>query len=366
MMSITLRNMRAGKGRAAFSISGVAAASLLLAFVLALYRGWNDGLVSYIDGTDADVWVTQKGNDSFFAPSIIATPLLVALQQAPGVTSSSSILGRRLKLEHDGDSWDAYLIGFDPQGLGGPVNVKSGSGTPKTGEIVIDSVLARKSGIAIGDEVKAGLRQLKVVGISSGGNVVIAQLSFVSKEEARILVGFDGYVNFALVKAEPGRTQEVVDDVNTRLPGLSAYTSESFASNSRQVLQSSLLPILQVILVLSFVVGAVVVGLTVYTSVLEKEREFGVMKALGTPRLGLARVVAEESAIACLLGFIVGEGANLLASSLAERAVPQFVTEVKWVDVATVFACAALMAVVASLIPIRRLTHVDPLTVFKA
>lgn len=366
MMSIALRNMRQGKGRTAFSVAGVAVAALLLSFVLALYRGWNTGLVSYIEHTEAQVWVTQKGNDSFFAPSVIANPLLVQVQQAPGVIKSSSILGRRLQVQKGSKSFDAYIIGFDPGGLGGPVGIKEGSGTPATGEIVVDDILARSKGLRIGDEVKAGLRHLKVVGISTGGNLVIAQLSFVSKEEARILAGFEGYVNFALLTVEPGQTEKVVNDVNTLMPGLSAYTTEEFADNSRKVLQNSLLPILRVILVLAVAVGTVVVGLTVYTSVIEKEREFGVMKALGTTNLNLVRVVVEQSLVSCLLGFVAGEGFNLIASALARRAVPQFVAEITPGDVFIVFATTLLMGVVAGLIPIQRLVRVDALAVFKA
>jgi putative ABC transport system permease protein len=150
------------------------------------------------------------------------------------------------------------------------------------------------------------------------------------------------------------------------MPGLSAYTAKDFADNSRAVLQSSLLPILRVILILAVVVGTVVVGLTVYTSVLEKEREFGVMKALGAPRQSLARVVVEETFACCLAGFVLGEGASLLSSVFAERAVPQLVTQVQSGDIATVFATTLFMGVIAAFIPIQRLMRVDALTVFKA
>ncbi len=154
--------------------------------------------------------------------------------------------------------------------------------------------------------------------------------------------------------------------MNTLMPGLSAYTTEQFADNSRKVLQNSLLPILRVILVLAVAVGTVVVGLTVYTSVIEKEREFGVMKALGTTNLNLVRVVVEQSLVSCLLGFVAGEGFNLIASALARRAVPQFVAEITPGDVFIVFATTLLMGVVAGLIPIQRLVRVDALAVFKA
>ena len=67
-LSIAYRNMRTGKARIAFSIAGVAVAVLLLSFILALYRGWNDGLGVYINETKADVWVAPRGSEGFFTP----------------------------------------------------------------------------------------------------------------------------------------------------------------------------------------------------------------------------------------------------------------------------------------------------------
>jgi hypothetical protein len=45
--------MLAGKRRFAFSVAGVAVATLLLSFVLATYRGWNERFAAYIDDGSA-------------------------------------------------------------------------------------------------------------------------------------------------------------------------------------------------------------------------------------------------------------------------------------------------------------------------
>ena len=62
-LSVARRNMGAGKARTAFSVAGVAVATLLLCFVVGLYRGWNEELVTYIHDTRADIWVVGKGAD---------------------------------------------------------------------------------------------------------------------------------------------------------------------------------------------------------------------------------------------------------------------------------------------------------------
>jgi putative ABC transport system permease protein len=366
-MSVARRNMMAGKGRTLLSIAGVAIATVLLLFVLGLYRGWNDGLVRYIRETRADVWVVGSGADSFFTPSILFNSSLVDVRQTPGVTDMTSIIGKPMNIRRGRDSWQTYVVGFDTSAAGGPVEVSQGSGKPKFGEIVIDDVLARTSGLGIGDEVRVGTASLKVVGISKGGNLVLAQLSFVNMDQGRrSVLGIDAIVNFALLQTEPGRSHEVVDAINRNVPGVTAFDSATFAENSQAVLQRSVLPILLVIVLLAVVVGTIVVGLTVYTGVVEKEREFGVLKALGQTAMGLCRVVFEQSMVCGLAGFVAGLGTTYLVSWAASAVVPQVTTVVRWQDVLLVLAATAIMSLVAGLLPMQRVVRVDTLSVFKA
>jgi putative ABC transport system permease protein len=365
-LSVARRNMQEGKARTAFSIAGVAVATLLLCFVVALYRGWNEEIGAYIHDTPADAWVVGKGADSFFTPSLVFNTTVVDLQQTRGVRKVSTLLGRPMKIRSGNDGWDSYIIGYNTAGIGGPVHIKEGHGAPAIGEIVIDDVLARTSGLGVGDELQAGLRHLKVVGISEGGNLVLAQLSFVNIEEARILLGTVGYVNFALIEAEPGATASIVQSINSSVPGVEAFTAATFAGNSKEVLHRSILPILAVIVLMAVFVGTIVVGLTVYTAAIEKEREFGILKAIGVPAFGLLRVIFEQSMVCGALGFAFGVGLAFLASWLAQLVIPQVVTLFRWQDLALIAAAAVVMSLLAGLLPMQRILRVDTLTVFKA
>ena len=365
-LSVARRNMGAGKARTAFSVAGVAVATLLLCFVVGLYRGWNEELVAYIHETRADIWVVGKGADSFFTPSIIFNTTVSDVREVKGVKQVNTLLGRPLKLRKGSEGWDSYVLGYDPAGIGGPVSIKQGRGSPEPGEIVIDDVLARASGLEVGDEVQAGLRRLKVIGISEGGNLVLAQLSFVNIEEARILIGLDAIVNFVLVRVDAGQAGDVAARINANVSGVEAFKAETFAANSQQVLRRSILPILLVIVLMAVVVGTIVVGLTVYTAAIEKEREFGILKALGVPAFGLLRVVFEQSLVCGALGFILGIVLTFATASLAQALIPQVVTLFRWQDMAAVAGAAAVMSIVASFIPLQRILRVDTLSVFKA
>jgi putative ABC transport system permease protein len=155
---------------------------------------------------------------------------------------------------------------------------------------------------------------------------------------------------------------EAVEDV----PGVLAFERDDFQDLSLEVLENSTTPILIVILTMSFLVGAILVALTVYTSVLEKEREFGVMKALGTRPIALFGVVLQQSLICCVLGFAIGEALVFVASDFAGDQVPQFVTQIRASDGLWVFFATLIMGTIAAFVPAARIIRIDALSVFKA
>ena len=93
-------------------------------------------------------------------------------------------------------------------------------------------------------------------------------------------------------------------------------TGEDFAQETRDRILSNILPILIVVLIVAFVVGLAVAGLTIYTATVEKSREYGILKAEGFTNPYLYRVVFEQSMVTGVLGFLVGAGRYCLARAI--------------------------------------------------
>src|SRR3990172_2969288 len=162
------------------------------------------------------------------------------------------------------------------------------------------------------------------------------------------------------------RVPEVAGRIEAENPGLQVFTSQEFAKAIRKEIDESFLPIIAILVAIGFVVGAAVVGLTIYTATIERTREFGVMKAVGASPGFLYRIVLSQSAILTAAGFLVGLLGAVAVADLAARAVPEFATDFQPRDIAAVGAAALLMAVVASLVPARRVNSIDPAMVFRA
>ena len=118
-------------------------------------------------------------------------------------------------------------------------------------------------------------------------------------------------------------------------------------------------------MVIGFIVGLVVISLTIYTATIEKSREYGMLKAIGAGNRHLYRIIFTQSAIAGTGGFLSGVGLTFLMAYLVGFIEPSFVTSIVWSDVGMVSGITLVMILFSAFIPIRRIAGIDPAIVFK-
>jgi putative ABC transport system permease protein len=204
--------------------------------------------------------------------------------------------------------------------------------------------------------------------MSSGGDFVFTQVAFATLETVADFLSLEPPSQrtfFLLALQDPAQKEALAQRLEASIPGAMFATGGEFADETRERLLGNILPMLVVVLTLAFVVGLAVAGLTIYTATVEKSREYGILKAEGFTNRFLYRVVFEQSLVTGILGFMVGASATVLVGPFAQDLVPQFVVLVRWQDILGVAGATLLMALVAAYIPMRRLAHIDPVTVFK-
>lgn len=368
-MSIARKNLFAEKTRFAISVGGVAFAVLLILVLSSLYQGWVGKMAAYIEGVEADLWIMQEGaSDMFHSISILPREMEGEISALEGVEEVHRLLGRQIAFEIDGKEVHTFLFGFHTEmGVGGPLRVIEGRDRPREGEIIIDRVFARNNALTLGDSLSIGDREFEVTGISEGGNLVIYQYAFIRQEDAEDLFRMENLTNYFLVSVEDSdRVQEVAQRISEEMPGTEALTKAEFAENNRKIMKESFLPILSVLVVIGFIIGVAVIGLTIYTATVEKSREYGVLKAIGARNLDLYKIVFEQSLTCGLLGFLVGVLLGWAVNAAAEAFVPEFVTYLRIQDIVGLLGATLLMSLLASYIPARRIAGIDPAVVFRA
>jgi putative ABC transport system permease protein len=232
--------------------------------------------------------------------------------------------------------------------------------------VVVDRLLARNAGLGLGDDLDVLGRRLRVDGIRPGGNPLI-QLAFLNAADAPSVLGLGDVTSFYLLSVSPGASITAVErESESVLPGTEASTSAEFANATARVVNEGFLPVVGALVVIGFLVGGAVIGLTTYTATIEKAQDFGVLKAIGATDRFLYRIVVEQSLIVGVAGATLGVAASAAAASLIEQRVPEFVTELRFADAAGVFGVTLVVAVAAAYLPVRRINRIDPATVFRA
>jgi len=228
-------------------------------------------------------------------------------------------------------------------------------------------VFARQNDLWIGDQIEVFDKVLTISGITEKQNVLIYSRGFMELSEAKEIFRDRNSVNFILVKlADPSQAKTIADRLDKQIDGISAYETNEFAKMNGEEITNNFLPIILVITIIGFLTGAVVVGLTIYTSTLEKIREYGVLKAIGATNKQLFFIVLEQALWFCGVGLIAGLFLTWIVTSVATEVVPVIMAEYNLSIYMIVVALTLLMSILASFVPIKRISGIDPATIFKS
>ena len=173
-------------------------------------------------------------------------------------------------------------------------------------------------------------------------------------------------MNYVLVSTADGSTDDVINALRAEFPLSSVSTTGGFAGLASETGTSGFLPIVRVEVVISILVGISILSLVVYSATIERARDYAIMKVLGASHLRLYTIVLGQSSIIAALGFVIGIGLTFLMNTVARDFVPQFVTYIRWQDIAYVLAVAVVMTFLSSFMPLHRIARIEPATVFRA
>ena len=308
---VALKNLWGDPLRFSVNVIGVSFAILLICFQLSILKGTRGQITTYIDNTGADIWAMQQGVDDFIATSTVASSAVEDLNKLDGIDRTAAIYAVYTLLEINRVKSRVYVIGYDTEsGDGGPW--KLGRTLPhlntvhdvKANDIVLDQNLAERHKLQLGDEISLFGHAFRVAGFTLDTMSIGSQYVFVPRDRiAGILPGGELSFTHILVWKKEGISDEgMIGRIEAATP-LNALTREELAGNMRDFLGMFMLPLLTTGVVMGFLVGCITIGITLYTSVLERFKEYGTMKALGATDRYLYGLIFRQAMISlCLWG----------------------------------------------------------------
>lgn len=361
--------------RTGLSVLAIAAAiSLVLVF-----EGFRVGLYQQLRDFPAslpgDLVVLQAGvNNLAGARSVLPQSVRKEVESVGGVARVHPLAGIPLIYERKGKKLPAFVVAYDT--AGGPV-VTEGREISGPREVVFDKSLATKMELEVGDQIEVLDEHFELVGTSSDTSSMFNPYVFARYEdlielyltsEAVAELPFEpAILSHLLVDLEPGASVDAVRaGIEAASPDADVATTAELGEADVAMGKRMMDPVLGFLVGVAWAVGVLVVGLTVYASVQARVRELGVMRALGAAPARLVRGVLLEAVVLTGLAFVVAMGASAGMAAVVETLRPNYAVSplVGSVLLRTGVACVGI-ALVGSLLPMRRVQRVDPAMVFR-
>jgi putative ABC transport system permease protein len=175
-------------------------------------------------------------------------------------------------------------------------------------------------------------------------------------------------ISFVLIRAKSGQDlSQLKQRLEAALPGTKVYTQGEIAEVTREFWtdRTGIGFVLGLGATVGFVVGMVIVGQILYSSVSDHLREFGTLKAMGASNWVIYSVILEQALWMAVLGYIpsIALCLGLGAWTQAAKGIMILITPATG---AGIFVLTVVMCVGSALFAVQKVTRVDPAIVFKA
>ncbi len=413
MVSIARKNLLEDIPRFLVAQLGIMFAVSLVTIETGIFSGFTRSSAKLISNSTADIWVAS--DSMVYIDLTLPMPLtqLSVAQKIPGVERAEAlIVGAGLWRHPIGEIAPVKVVGFDPQGqLFIPENIVQGSvsGLKAPNTVIVDITNANSLNIRhVGEIAVVNTLPVRSVGLTQGNRSIASNpYMFTSLENANAYLSSgktstlscklqSGSTNFQctntyvqkaptsdpaprplassdpityiLIRAQPGQDlQALKQQLNAALPNTRAYTRAEMRKKTQTYWQqrTGIGYLLGLGATVGVIVGAIIVGQILYSSVSDHLKEFGTLKAMGASDWIIYGVIVEQALWMAVIGYIPSTilCLGVAAWTLASQGIMILITPTTAI---AVFGVTVVMCVGSAIFAIQKVTRVDPAIVFKA
>src|SRR6266436_5823242 len=347
--------------RSLISIIAIALEVTLILLIVGLCYGMLNDSKNRTAGIGADVIVQPPG--STFLAGISGAPVSIKianlLARVPHVTAVSPVIwqvstGGALEVI-DGIDLKSF------EAIGGPFRFVKGGPFQGPDDAIIDDYIARQRHYKVGDKMELLNHDFRVCGIVEAGR---GARKFVPITTLQDLIGAKDKASIFYVKLDdPKNADEVVKSVKS-IPGMEKYSVLSTADYISMMTPSHLPgfnAFIGVVIGVSVVIGFLVIFQSMYTAVMERTREIGILKSMGASRAYIVNLVLRETSVLAFVGILFGIAASFALSAALEARFPtlDFVIDLPYVWKAILIAFIG--AILGALYPALKAASKDPI-----
>lgn len=393
--TIALKFLREGRTQTTLILVGIGVGVAVIVFVTALIVGLQQNIIGRTLGTQAHVRVLPPDElNHVQAPPVGVVQLLLedkrpqrlrsinnwqavrdVLDQLPGVKAVSPVISGPAFARRGGTNLSVALVGVDPSRYLKVIpvadDVVSGVFRVGAGDAVIGKLLAEDLGLRVGDKLRlqTGPGRITVVNVAGIFELGVRELDqryvYLDHKQAESLLELPGGITVIDVTV-----QDIfaATDLATRIAGLTGLKAESWMQTNAQLVNALASQSMSTRMISFFVGLSVAFGIAsvLSISIVQRTREIGILRAMGTRRSQMLRVFLVQGALLGLagsaLGALAGWGLVWVFNAFGPGL---FYIPVSPLLVPAAMALATLTGIVSAAVPARRAARLDPVVAIR-
>jgi putative ABC transport system permease protein len=346
--------------RSAISIVAVALEVTLILLIVGFSLGLLNDSRSRQAGIGADAIVLPPSSSNIVGITGAPAPVKIAdvLSKLPHVSIVSPVL---IQVSTAGALQAIYGIDLKTFDAMRPFTYLQGGPFQQPDDVLVDDIYASSKHTKVGDTIELLNHNFHVAGIVAHGKGARIFLPLTTLQD---LVGAQSRASAFYVKADNRSNADLVVNQIKNAPGMSTYIVQSMHDYLSMMTPDNipmLSTFIRIVIGISVAIGFIVIFQAMYTAVMERTREIGILKSLGASKLYIVNVILRETALLAIGGIIVGIVFSLTARAGIHNRIPTLPIESDWGWVLRATVIAMVGSLVGALYPAFKAAQKDPI-----
>lgn len=310
--------------RTLLSVFAIGVEVTLILTLVGVSHGVLNDMASRSKGTGADILIRPPESSGFTMSYTMPEKIVNVVRAQPHVAMATGAYVKYI------DSFNSITgIHLDEfNAMSGGLKVLKGRLFKDPDDLVVDEVFAQQHHLKPGSTIDFG-HVWRVCGIVEQGKL---SRTFADIGRLQELFSVNGLISTVYVKLDnPANTTAVIEALKKDFQTYKVDSIEDFVS----LFSTNSVPYIEaftnVVIGVAVLIGFLVVCLSMYTAVLERTREIGILKALGASPAYIVGILMRETVLLALTGTVVGilmtYGTRALMATFAASMPQQIVPE---------------------------------------
>ena len=360
MKKMVISNLVHRPMRSLISIVAIAVEVTLILLIVGLSLGILNDNKNRTAGTGADILVRPPGSSfiSALGGSPVSVKIADVLRKVPHVEAVAPVAAQT----SSGGSIEV-IYGIDLPSFEAlrPFRYVEGRAFQGPDDAIVDDFFAASKKIHAGDSIDILNHTFRVSGIVENGH---GARKFIPMSTMQALTGSEGKASIFYVRADDPKNADLIVDSIKKIPGMEKYNTMSMREWLSLMTPGNIpgfSAFIKVVVGIAVIIGFIVIFQAMYTAVMERTREIGILKSMGASQLYIVNVIVGETIVLAIAGIACGILISIAARLGILAKFPTLRVEMTgtWIVYATIIALVG--AILGGIYPAFKAARKDPI-----